>query len=94
MSPAPARGPRHAARSDGYGRYVGRVGALAVALGIGAAIANNPGIALADELRLVGGCGLGGHPVVGTVVRGRAGRYLGCRGVVGAQAPQAEGDVR
>ena len=49
MSAAPGRGPRHAARGDGYGRYVGRVGALAVALGIGAAIANNPGIALADE---------------------------------------------
>ncbi len=49
MSPAPARGPRHAARSAGYGRYVGRVGALAVALGIGAAIANNPGIALAED---------------------------------------------
>ena len=49
MSPAPERGPRHAARGAGYGRYVGRVGALAVALGIGAAIANNPGIALAED---------------------------------------------
>ncbi len=33
----------------GYARYVGRVGALAVALGIGVAIANSPGIAHADE---------------------------------------------
>jgi Bacterial Ig domain/Protein of unknown function (DUF1214) len=49
VSPTPARGPRHAARGGGYGCYVGRVGALAVALGIGAAIANNPGIALAED---------------------------------------------
>ncbi len=33
----------------GHARYVGRVGALAVAFGIGAAIANSPGIASADE---------------------------------------------
>ena len=32
-----------------YGHFIGRVGALAVALGIGAAIANSPGIALADD---------------------------------------------
>ncbi|MGV0791430.1 hypothetical protein [Mycolicibacterium sp. XJ1819] len=32
-----------------YGRFIGRVGALAVALGVGAAIANGAGIALADE---------------------------------------------
>src|SRR5215207_7372572 len=32
-----------------YGRFIGRVGGLAVALGIGAAIANSPGIALADD---------------------------------------------
>ncbi|WP_102144699.1 DUF1214 domain-containing protein [Mycobacterium hubeiense] len=32
-----------------YGRFVGRVGALAVALGIGAAIANSPGVAMADD---------------------------------------------
>jgi hypothetical protein len=33
----------------GCGRFVGRVGALAVALGLGAAIANSPGVALADD---------------------------------------------
>jgi hypothetical protein len=33
----------------GYGRFTGRIGALAVALGIGLAIANNPGIAAADD---------------------------------------------
>jgi hypothetical protein len=33
----------------GYGRFIGRVGALAVALGIGAAIANSPGIAWAQD---------------------------------------------
>jgi hypothetical protein len=33
----------------GNARYVGRVGALAVALGIGVAVANTPGIALADD---------------------------------------------
>ncbi|MGZ5377915.1 MAG: hypothetical protein ACXWD8_07810 [Mycobacterium sp.] len=33
----------------GYGRFSGRVGALAVALGIGAAIANSPGIAWAQD---------------------------------------------
>src|SRR5215207_7013147 len=32
-----------------YGRFVGRVGGLAVALGIGAAIANSPAIAAADD---------------------------------------------
>lgn len=34
---------------DGYGRFIGRVGGLAVALGIGAAIANSPGVAAADD---------------------------------------------
>jgi hypothetical protein len=44
------REPRHAAtpRTPGYARYVGRVGGLAVALGIGAAIANSPGVASAN----------------------------------------------
>jgi hypothetical protein len=32
-----------------YGRFIGRVGGLAVALGIGAAIANSPAIASADD---------------------------------------------
>ena len=32
-----------------YGRFIGRVGGLAVALGIGVAIANNPGVASADD---------------------------------------------
>ncbi|HEX2214421.1 MAG TPA: DUF1214 domain-containing protein [Mycobacterium sp.] len=32
-----------------YGRFIGRVGALAVALGIGTAVAQNPGLALADD---------------------------------------------
>ena len=32
-----------------YGRFIGRVGALAVGLGIGAAIANGPAIAAADD---------------------------------------------
>ncbi len=34
---------------SGYGRFIGRVGGLAVALGIGAAIANSPGVAAADD---------------------------------------------
>lgn len=38
-----------ATTSTGYGRFIGRVGALAVALGIGAAIANCPGIAWAQD---------------------------------------------
>ena len=33
----------------GYGRFIGRVGALAVALGIGVAIANSPGLAWAQD---------------------------------------------
>jgi hypothetical protein len=42
--------PRHPATiCSGHGRFVGRVGALAVALGIGAAIANSPAIAAAEE---------------------------------------------
>ena len=32
----------------GYATYTGRIGALAVALGIGAAVANTPGVAWAD----------------------------------------------
>ena len=32
-----------------YGKYIGRVGALAVALGIGGAIATTPGVAWADD---------------------------------------------
>jgi hypothetical protein len=35
--------------SRGAARFVGRVGALAVALGIGVAIANNPAVAIADD---------------------------------------------
>lgn len=37
-----------------YGRFIGRVGGLAVALGIGMAIANNPGISLADDGQTAG----------------------------------------
>ncbi|MBY0286575.1 MAG: hypothetical protein K2X52_05455 [Mycobacteriaceae bacterium] len=33
----------------GYGRFIGRVGALAVALGIGAAVVNSPGLAWAQD---------------------------------------------
>ena len=33
----------------GYGRFIGRVGALAVALGIGAAVASSPGVAWAQD---------------------------------------------
>ena len=32
----------------GYARHIGRVGALAVTLGVGAAIANAPGVAYAE----------------------------------------------
>lgn len=32
-----------------YGRFIGRVGGLAVALGIGVAIANSPGVAVAED---------------------------------------------
>ena len=37
-----------------YGRFIGRVGGLAVALGIGVAIANNPGIASAEDGQTAG----------------------------------------
>lgn len=37
-----------------YGRFIGRVGGLAVALGIGVAIANNPGVASAEEGQAAG----------------------------------------
>ena len=43
------RTPSLATTPTGYGRFIGRVGALAVALGIGAAIANSPGIAWAQD---------------------------------------------
>ncbi len=33
----------------GYAKYVGRVGALAVAMGVGVAVGSTPGTALADE---------------------------------------------
>ena len=32
----------------GYARYIGRIGALAVTLGVGVAIANTPGVAFAE----------------------------------------------
>ena len=41
---SPTAAPR---ATKGFARYVGRVGALAVALGIGAAVATSPGIAVA-----------------------------------------------
>jgi hypothetical protein len=37
------------AAARGAGRFVGRIGALAVSLGIGVAIANCPGVAMADD---------------------------------------------
>lgn len=43
--------------ASGYSRYVGRVGALAVALGIGAAMASVPGVAAADATGPVGSGG-------------------------------------
>lgn len=55
--PLPEKGGRHAAvyrptagsNQLGYARYVGRVGALAVALGVGLAIATTPGVAWAED---------------------------------------------
>ena len=41
----------------GHGRYVGRVGVLAVALGVGAAIACSPGVAFADSTGSAGSTG-------------------------------------
>ena len=38
----------------GYATHIGRVGALAVALGIGAAVANTPGVAWAEPTRQSG----------------------------------------
>ncbi|WP_257708672.1 Ig-like domain-containing protein, partial [Mycolicibacterium phlei] len=43
------RGPRHAKVSAGYGKYIGRVGALAVTLGVGIAVASTPTVAKADD---------------------------------------------
>ena len=37
----------------GYARHIGRVGALAVTLGVGVAMATTPGIAYADPIGLV-----------------------------------------
>ena len=39
--------PEHGRHGSGYGKYIGRVGGLAVALGIGAAVATSPGMAWA-----------------------------------------------
>src|SRR3954447_8185693 len=47
MSRADSSSQRSVTPAAGYGRLIGRVGALAVAFGLGAAIANTPGIALA-----------------------------------------------
>ncbi|MDF2827504.1 MAG: hypothetical protein K0R01_787, partial [Mycobacterium sp.] len=42
-------GRRHAVKPNtGYARYIGRVGALAVSLGVGMAVATSPGVAYAD----------------------------------------------
>src|SRR5690349_201568 len=45
---SPARPAVFTGWSAGAARYIGRVGAMAVALGIGAAVANGTGIAAAD----------------------------------------------
>ncbi len=44
-----AKTPCSQSTDSHYGRFIGRVGGLAVALGIGVAIANNPGVASAEE---------------------------------------------
>jgi hypothetical protein len=44
-----AKAPCSQSTDTHYGRFIGRVGGLAVALGIGVAIANNPGIAAAED---------------------------------------------
>jgi|GEM_PF-476283 len=49
------RTPSLATTPGTYGRFIGRVGALAVALGVGAAIATSPGFALAQEGAAGGG---------------------------------------
>src|SRR6201999_1373410 len=41
-------GDRAKGTAMGYARHIGRVGALAVTLGVGAAMASTPGIAYAD----------------------------------------------
>ena len=48
-APPMAKTPCTLPTTTHYGRFIGRVGGLAVALGIGVAIANNPGIAAADD---------------------------------------------
>ncbi len=49
MSREDSSSQRSVTPAAGHGRFIGRVGALAVALGLGAAIANSPGVALADD---------------------------------------------
>jgi hypothetical protein len=44
-----AKSPCSQSTDTHYGRFIGRVGGLAVALGIGVAIANNPGVAAAED---------------------------------------------
>src|SRR4051812_49810679 len=42
-------GPRHARKADtAYAKYIGRIGALAVSLGVGVAVATTPGVAWAS----------------------------------------------
>ena len=56
----------------GYVRYVGRVGALAVALGVGSAVAAMP-VAFADEVGSPGAAGSGAGSVSGAESGKRAG---------------------
>ncbi|MGA5464542.1 Ig-like domain-containing protein [Mycobacterium sp. NPDC050041] len=49
MDAAKRRTGRYTAAPTMYARYIGRVGALAVALGVGAAVATTPGVAWAEE---------------------------------------------
>lgn len=49
-----AKTPCSQSTDSTYGRFIGRVGGLAVALGIGVAIANNPGIASAENGQTTG----------------------------------------
>src|ERR1700754_4734055 len=49
-----AKAPCTQSTDTHYGRFIGRVGGLAVAFGIGVAIANNPGVASADDGKSAG----------------------------------------
>ncbi|WP_319436662.1 Ig-like domain-containing protein [Mycobacterium sp. RTGN5] len=76
--------------SSRYARYVGRVGALAFALGVGVAVANNPGVATADT----GGSGSSNSAAHSARPSGARSQSVTAAKRTGASAPRSRAQAR